>query len=169
MEYITVGKLNKSFGTKGEIKVVPLKAYASDLRAKDVWFISKGSEVIPYFVEYLNEETHFLVKFEDVNAPEIAKNITGCPIQLRAKDITIQNEDPENDLDKLVGFAVIAENSIIGTINEIEEYPQQLMAFVQLEDEEKQIMIPLSPDFIQFINIETREIEMVLPEGLLDI
>lgn len=168
MEYITVGKLNKSFGTKGQIRVVPEKAFKSDLEKSDVWFVEKAGNLIPYFVEYLDQSVHFLVKFEDVDAPEIAKEITGSVLKLRKKDISYKEDVEGDDLDKLVGFTIKTENgNSIGIIESIEEYPQQLMAIVKDEDS-NQILIPLTSEFMLDLDATSSILTMSLPDGLVE-
>lgn len=166
MNHTEVGKLNKAFGIKGLIKVVPSKAFIQDLRNSEVWFIQKGKDHIPYFVETIVEDPHFLVKFEDIDSPESAKSITGCPILLRDKDISFQTNESEDDLDKLTGFGVFEDQNEIGTIIKIEEFPQQLMAFV--EKDEVQFMMPLTPEFIVDIDPDTKQIFVELPEGFVE-
>jgi 16S rRNA processing protein RimM len=161
-----VGKLNKAFGIKGLIRVVPTKAFIPDLKKSQVWYVQKGNNNIPYFVERIENDPHFLVKFEDIDTPEAAKSITGCTLWLRNKDITIQNNEVENDMDKLTGFQVFDEEIEIGKIIKIEEYPQQLMAFIQKN--EVQFMMPLTPEFIVDIDPSTKNMIVKLPEGFVE-
>ena len=166
MNQTAVGKLNKTFGIKGMIKVVPTAAFTQDLKKSQVWFVQKGNEHIPYFVERVEEEPHFLVKFEDIDSPEDAKTITGCSLWLRDKDITIQIKEVDNDLDKLTGFHVFNEDIEIGKIVKIEEFPQQLMAFI--EKDETQFMMPLTPEFILDIDPSSKQMIGDLPEGFVE-
>ena len=166
MNHTAVGKLNKAFGIKGLIKVVPTKAFIPDLKKSEVWFVQKGNQHIPYFVEKIEEDPHFLVKFEDIDSPEDAKHITGCNLWLRDKDITIQNDEVDNDLDKLTGFQVFDEEVELGRIVKIEEFPQQLMAFI--ENGETHFMMPLTPEFIVDIDPSTKIMIVNLPEGFVD-
>jgi 16S rRNA processing protein RimM len=168
LEYITVGKLNKSFGTKGQIRVVPEKAFKSDLENNEVWFVEKAGNLIPYFVESLDESVHFLVKFEDVDAPETAKKITGCILKLRKKDVSYKEDIEGNDLDKLVGFNIKTEaGQIIGKIQSIEEYPQQLMAII-MDDNQNRLLIPLASEFMIDLDVSNSLLIMNLPEGLIE-
>ncbi len=166
MSQTVVGKLNKAFGIKGFIKVIPDSAFAEDLKNNDVWFVQRGKDLIPYFVESISHDPHFLVKFEDVDSPETAKDITGCSILLRDKDIAIQTAEDDSDLDKLVNFIVENEGEVIGSISRIEEFPQQLMAFV--EHKNMEIMMPLTPHFIIDIDIESKRLSVELPKGFLE-
>ena len=168
MDYIKVGNLNKSFGTKGQIRVVPEKAYLPDLLKCDVWFVKKGGEMIPYFVDGIDNGSHLLVKFEDIDNPESTKRLSGGDILLRSKDVTVSEDAAGDDLDKLVGFTVVTEEELIGKISRVEEYPQQLMAFVDLADIDETIMIPLTPAFLLGIDAEHQEVVVQLPDGLID-
>lgn len=168
MEYITVGKLNKSFGTKGHIRVVPEKAFKSDLENSDVWFVEKSGHLIPYFVESIDESVHFLVKFEDIDAPETAKEITGCLLKLRKKDVSYKEDVEGDDLDKLVGFTIQKEDGeVIGKILTIEEYPQQLMAII-MDEAENRLLIPLASEFMVNLDVDNSLLIMNLPEGLIE-
>jgi 16S rRNA processing protein RimM len=168
LEYITVGKLNKSFGTKGHIRVDADKAFKSDLMKCDIWFIEKAGTVIPYFVESLENKAHFLVKFEDVDAPELAKKITGSILKLRKSDISIKDHIEENELDKLLGFSIQSKSGdTIGKIQAIEEYPQQLMAMV-IDDDERRFLIPLASEFMVDLDVEKSILTMSLPDGLIE-
>lgn len=166
MNRTKVGKLNKAFGVKGLIKVVPDKGFEEDLKKCDVWFIQRGKDVIPYFVEFFEEVPHFMIKFEDVDSPESAKSITGCPVFLKNTSISFQKEDGEEDLEKLIGFEVENSGTVLGVITNIEQYPQQLMAFI--EGENSEILMPLSPEYILDIDLENRRLLVDLPEGFVE-
>ncbi|MDF1698771.1 MAG: ribosome maturation factor RimM [Saprospiraceae bacterium] len=166
MNLVEVGKLNKSFGIKGFIKVIPLKSFASELAKCEVWFINNGKDKVPYFVESIEYEPHFMVKFEDIDSPEAAKLITGSRILLREKDIEINVEDGDDELSKMIDFSVLEDNKLLGVIHKIEEYPQQLMAFIKNKD--NHFMMPLTPEFILGIDLEQREIEVDLPDGFIE-
>lgn len=167
-KYIEVGKLNKTFGTKGQIKVAPSERYQADLERCDVWFIDSGAGEVPYFVEDINQSAHFLVRFEDIDSPEKARKITGNTIKLRASDVTAVKEVPgDDDLQFLSGFKIFDDkDAFVGVISRIEEYPQQLMAMVDTGDSE--VMVPLVEAYITEVDTDSSTIFMILPEGLID-
>ena len=166
MDKIEVGRLNKAFGVKGFIKVVAQNAFTTDLMKCDVWFIQKGKDSIPYFVETIKEDPVLLVKFDDINSPEEAKVITGCPIFLKADKISADVDAIENDFNKLKGFTVFHDDNSLGKIDRVEEFPQQHMAFVIFENRE--LMIPLLPEFIAEINPAERTMVVQLPDGFIE-
>jgi len=170
VDYISVGKLKKSFGTKGFIRVYCEKVYAADLEKADVWFVEHGNESIPYFVDKIQNEGELMVKFEDIDSPETAKKITGSSLYLRSKDISFDKVDQEEGegLDKLKGFLSFNMDEEIGEILAIEEYPHQVMAIIADSNSEKDILIPLTPEFIIDIDIDGKRVIFELPEGLLE-
>lgn len=58
-------------------------------------------------------------------------------------------------------------NAIVGKVTDVVEMPQQDMLVV--DSNGKEVLIPLAEDLIIEIRKEKMEIEMRLPEGLLDI
>lgn len=163
---IEIGRLNKTFGIKGYIKVVPQKQFKEDLLQSDVWFIEIGRDKVPFFVQKIENEPHLMVKFEDVDSPEEAKKITGSNIYLRDKDIAVQPTKNEDDLLKMVGFEIIQEENSLGIIGSIEEYPQQIMAMVSSKDGD--FLMPITPEFIIDIDVSNKALYVNLPQGFIE-
>ena len=166
MAYTEVGRLNKSFGIKGFIKVIPKSGFKSDLERTGVWFVKKGTDWVPFFVESIENDPHFLVKFEDIDSPEKARQITGSPLSLRDKDITHSSAPDDTEFRKLIGFQVINKGKMIGEINRVEEYPQQIMAILTTHASE--IMMPLTTEFIKAIDPIDKTMEVELPDGFVE-
>ena len=77
-------------------------------------------------------------------------------------------ESDNNENHELVDFLIIDEDNItIGTISEILEYPEQLLAKVIYQD--KTVLIPIHNDLILGTDAEKKTIQMSLPEGLLSL
>lgn len=163
-EYTKIGFFNKPHALSGEIKLVVDSGFESDLESAAVVFTEQDGQPFPYFVEHVNIGNQIIVKLEDVDNPEDAKSLKGNPIYLKS-DLVSQEE--EEDWDYL-NFRVIDQTlGEVGVIKEIAEYPEQVMAIVQSED--KDILIPLVEAFIYSIDVERKIVNVVLPEGLLDL
>ena len=87
------------------------------------------------------------------------------PIYLSADSKKVKTVDPLSLLEDFVLFD--KEKTRIGSIREIVEYPQQLIAVVEYEG--KEIMIPLAEQLIIEIDEENQKLVMELPEGILDL
>lgn len=172
-EYQSIGYTKKTYGVKGELKLNIKDNYLEDFAQAEVLFLSINGRKIPYFIEYINFESPFTIKFEDFNSKEAVIELTGAEIFLRKSDLLAEEEkvlEFEETLvyrkyieytiqDKMIG--------VLGKIEDIVEYPQQEMAVLTIK--EKEILIPLNEQLIESIDDQTKMIVMDLPEGLLNL
>ena len=93
-------------------------------------------------------------------------------MKLAQKEIWI----PEPDFKKLaaktspgnlLGYIIINENESLGEILEVIEQPHQLLC--RLEINHKEVLIPLNEDSLQKIDHKKKQVNVKLPDGLLDI
>ena len=71
-------------------------------------------------------------------------------------------------LASFTGFVLVdIEGQDIGVIKEVVQYPEQLMAVVDVDSQD--VLVPLNETFIQGVDPEQSAIWVDLPEGLLDI
>lgn len=166
-----VGKLSKTFGFDGTLKLKVEPAFLAQLQAAEVVFIETIGSKLPYFVERLSLENPTTIKFEDINSKEQAQIITGQKLYL---------ELPLEESNSPLASAAIAEwkdlmhfdiedeqLGRLGTIQEIYELPQQWMASIDYEGAE--VLIPLNEAFVQGIDPDKKVVHTHLPEGLLDL
>lgn len=163
--YIQVGVLQKPTGTNGEIKAVIEDHFLEDFVASDHFFIKMNGTYVPYFIEDIRETNHILVKIEDINNPEEASSFNLKEIFLKEKNITSASFQKEQASLELQGFVLFDGMQEIGTIETIEIYPQQIMAWVNYQG--KLVPVPLAEQLIEHIDHQNKSITMQLPEGIL--
>jgi len=169
-EFVSIGYTKKPHGLKGEIKIEVEEAYLDDLLEMDVVVLVIKGKQTPFFLEDVRIGNSIIAKFEDVDTPEAALSIGSKEILAKASDLKIAKAAKEAEgfgYDDCVGFKIFDDGKEIGIIDELVEYPQQLIALVTYEGRE--VMIPLNEHFIQSLSEKKREIQMSLPEGLLDL
>jgi len=164
MELIKIGKVAKTHGFKGHLKVYIDEFYMADFEDIKAIFINN----LPYFIinKDINSDSQAILLLEDINTKEKAQRLQGTPIFAKDDDLT---EILDGEVyDYLVGFEMydIAAGKI-GIIEEIMEMPFQFLAKIKKDD--KDLLIPLNDDFIILIHEDQKRIEMQLPEGLLNI
>jgi len=165
MQLVTIGKLRKAFGVKGHIKLEVSAQYEDSLASADVIFVSTSEGSIPYFVEAVNYDNVTTIKLEEIDSPESASEISMCSIALRAEDVKHTTATEEgNELLLLAGFELYDKDKSLGTIMEVLEYPQQVMAAVEVDGDP--VLVPLVPEFISSIELAERRVVCDLPEGL---
>lgn len=160
-----IGKLGKTHGYKGAIRVILDPGFAQTFSRSKAFFIEIKGEKIPYFFTIISEFSNdsCIVELEEVTTKEAAQKFTGkdifLPVSKKVKPV--KNESLE-------GYMLKDENlGEVGIIREITEMPHQLLAVVDYK--EKEIYIPLHTDFVLKIDNSRKVLYVNLPEGILEI
>ena len=166
-DYIKIGQTKKLYGIKGGLRVLIEDHYLEMFLQRKVLFLNIEGRKIPYFIAKMVEASPFRIIFEDHQDRSSALALTGKEIYIPIADLP-DSLTSSLDLTTLDGFTLSdAELGIIGTIKEIQEFPQQLMALVTYQ--EKDILIPLHENLISNIEMDTQKIFVSLPDGLLEL
>ncbi len=164
---VRIGFSKKPHGIKGELKLQAEERYVQDLLEAEVIFIDIKGKPAPFFVESIREGNELLVKLEDVDTREAAEALGSKALFL--PEVSLQPmEKEETGLVQLIDFQI--ETPLLGRIGIIEdvlEYPQQLLAVVAYQGRE--VLIPLHENLITAIDQEQRIVHMDLPQGLLEL
>lgn len=164
MELIKIGKVLKTHGYKGHLKIFIDEFYMADFGDMSAIFINQ----LPYFItsKDITSDTQAIILLEDIDNKEKAHPLQNATIFAKDDDITeIYVEESYNDF---VGFTISDKTlGFIGEIAQVLELPHQFLAQVFIE--KKEILIPLNEDFIIEIDENKKTINMQLPDGLLDI
>ena len=167
-EYFKIGKIVASFGLKGEVILKHNLGKKTSLKGLQTIFIEERKQgFLPWFIETtkIKNEEELYLKLQGIDVREQA-------ISLTQKEIWI----PENDFKKfsaksspinLLGYEVVENENILGTILEIIEQPHQLLC--RIEVAEKEVLIPLHEGTIKKIDRQNNRVIVELPEGLLEI
>lgn len=167
MELVKIGKLLKSFGVDGHLRFYVNDKYMEDLKKSDVVFLSMNGEHIPYFIEEFSETKPHTIKFEEVDSKEMANKIGSCELNLRISDISIDLDEVETlDHELLVGYQLYNKSELLGEIENILEYPQQIMAVLSIK--KCQVLIPLPFEFVININSDQKVLTCDLPDGIVE-
>lgn len=168
---VAIGYTKKPHGLKGEIKLQVEERFIEDLMNTEVIVLDIKGKKVPFFVEDVRVGNNIIAKFEDVNTPDAALSIAGKELFLRESDIL---DDSEREIEievspfaDCVGYAIVENGNVIGTIEEIAELPQSDMAILTIN--EKEVLIPLNDAFVKKIDARHKQIVVELPEGLLDL
>lgn len=167
-ESFYIGYISKRRGLKGELQLFFEFEDYQDL-SFDVIFVEMNKKLVPYFVGQIKfhvNSTAYL-NLEDVDHIDLAQPLVRKKVYLSLKDKP--ERDPEDfRLTDLKGYLVVdEEEGEIGVITDVQEFPQQTMAFVDFNG--KELMFPLNEDLMLFIDVEDKVLEVQLPEGLIDL
>jgi 16S rRNA processing protein RimM len=169
---VKIGFTKKPHGLKGEIKLQIDDHYMEDLLETDVVLLTIKGKPTPYFIEDIRVGNAIIAKFEDVDSVEAATEIGSKELSLREKDILADEErtfEEEEGMEyaDCVGYKIMDGDVVVGTIEEVVEFPQQEMAILTREG--KDILIPLNVAFVLRRDDAAKTIFMDLPKGLLEL
>ncbi len=171
--YIHIGYIGKAHGLEGKVKVSPLDAYWEDFEYLEIYFIEDRGKPVPYFLEDINLDSQPpIAKFEDIGDREAATKMSNKKILIRVSDLKREvGESAEKttlEYQQYIGYTLIDKQlGKLGEIEEIQEFPQQEMAFFEYNGAEK--MIPLNEYIITDVDDEAKQLFVDLPEGLLSL
>lgn len=84
---ISIGRLGRTHGLKGELKVVVEEAFEDAFFEAQAVFVEVRGTAIPHFIEYVRGGGAPIVKFEDVDTIEQAKLLQNLPLLMPADAI----------------------------------------------------------------------------------
>jgi 16S rRNA processing protein RimM len=169
-KYIPIGYTKKAHGAEGELKIHIEEKYMEDFLSNKFIFLNVQNKPLPFFIEDIRLGKDTIVKLEEIDTPQKAKEITSSEVFLRQEDISekIEVENKEFTYDQLVGFQLFdEERGELGTILEVQEMKYQDLLIVK--HGEREVMIPLHEDLIVSVDPGAKKISLQLPEGLLDL
>lgn len=164
-----VGFLGRTYGKVGGLKLHPDESFLEDVITAEFLFIDLDGSKVPMRIENLEQHGDLIAYFLDIDTPEAASDLVSSEVYLPEEQIsTIITPATELKYAHLKGFRINDKMlGFIGTVGAVVQYPQQEM--VVMERAGKEILIPLTDDFILEINDEEKIVRMKLPEGLVDV
>lgn len=167
-EYFKIGKLVSAFGVKGELILKHNLGKKTSLKGLQTVFTEERKEsFLPWFIETarIKNEEEIYLKLTDVNTREAAIKLVQKELWLTEPDFKkfAAKSSPIN----LLGFNVVEQNKVLGTILEVIEQPHQLLCRIEING--KEVLIPLHEGTIQKVDTKSRQVLVELPEGLLEI
>jgi len=162
-----VGTIVGIFGTKGDIKVVPLISPADYLLELDSIFVEDQDNRKQEF-KVLKQKKHknvYLFSLEGITSIEVAENLCGLPVyvpSIEFKELQ-KNEYYYHDL---IGMDAYTETgNFIGKIDHLLKGGNDIL--VIKSDEGKEIMVPFADELVPEVNLKERTITVNTIEGLL--
>ena len=167
-QHIKIGKIVATFGVTGEVILVHNLGKKSTFKNVEALFIEQTKDsLIPFFISSVKAKTdeECYVLFEDKKSKESAKMLVGKAVWLLQDDF--KNLANKKSPIALLGFMVISNNEKIGIVDEVIEQPHQILLTINYKG--KEAYLPMHQDSLINIDYKKNEIELNLPEGLLEI
>ena len=169
-EYVALAKIFKPRGNRGEVA-------ARDLCQDPDRFSEHAVVSLLYPSELREEKTienawyhqgRLILKFAGVETISDAENLRGCQVQIPYEDLGPPPEGEHYDVD-VIGCDVIAADTgrVIGRVEGVLESGGQPL--LEVRQENKEILIPYTPEICLDVDIGAKRITVRLPVGLEDL
>lgn len=166
MEYLTVGKIYKTVGLKGELRIFPTTSFSLERFKKGSKLYVEDEGIYKELtIKSSREKDKFLiVGFNEISTIEEAEKYLG-KFLYGTKDYKLLEND-EYFYDDLLKCAVYFDNGeFLGTVMKIEEYGPYATLRVKQEGK-KDVLIPFVESYLKEVNIKEKKIIINFIEGL---
>lgn len=164
-----IGVLGKPHGVKGEIQF-RFTDDVFDQCDSDYLILDMEGILVPFFMEeyrFRSDEVA-LMKFCDIDSEQRAREFTGIDVYF-PRAIAEENKE---DLSwaQIIGFTLLDSKTqkVVGEIMSVDETTINLLFDVKTQNGEE-ILIPANEELITNVDAEQRNIEVDIPNGLLEL
>ena len=168
IEYFKIGKLVAVHGLKGELLLTHTLGKKTSLKGLQAIFIEERKEsFLPWFIESvkIKSDEDIFLKLDGINTREAAMKLVQKEIWVPEADF--KKFSTKTSPGNLLGYIILNKEKSLGEILEVIEQPHQLLC--RLEIKGKEVLIPLNDDTLQKINHKKKQVNVKLPDGLLEI
>lgn len=171
---LTVAKVIRSFGTKGEINIRYSPGVNGDIDEKKPVFISFDGLPVPFFIESLVNKGHnqAIVKLEGVNNLNLADELCGKEIKAESsREGDFDEDNSQNEAEYYLGFVIINRSGVVlGRVVSFYDYPgNPCFGVERAEKKGEEFLLPIHEDIILKEDHDGKTLTVELPHGLLDI
>lgn len=166
LELIHIGHSAKSRGIDGAFKTRIEDHYIPSLLKAKAVFINLNGSKVPFLIESAEDKGHILIKLDEVDSPEAASALLSKELYLDKTEVEDSAINQKEESHELVGYSLYnQENELISTIDEIVEYPNQILAKFNYQGSE--VLIPVHEDLIIELKPDQQRLQLEIAEGLL--
>ncbi|MCO6494096.1 MAG: 16S rRNA processing protein RimM [Bacteroidetes bacterium] len=160
-----VGFVVKSHGFKGAVRVaIDSEIVFENIVKSGFLMLVREGRWVPYKIESYNLENES-IKLEDMHNEEDTRAISGLDIVVYEQENT---STETQDYKSIIGYTLFNQDKHkIGTVKEWIQMPMHDLLEVEMED--KSILVPIHESLILNIQQSKREITLQMYEGLTDL
>jgi 16S rRNA processing protein RimM len=168
MKKVTIGKISRVRGVRGEMVVVPLTDDTQRFLKLEKVTVTGDENSQQFFVERVREfKGKVLLKLKLVDSPEQAKKLVGAFLEIESDQLVRLPEGSYFIFD-IIGLEVLTtKGERIGTVKDVISLPANDLYLV--EGDEKLHHIPATKEVVQEIDLKEKKMIIEPIEGLLDL
>lgn len=167
-ELSEIGHIAKTHGVAGELRfAIP---YDIDLEELSCVILDMDGIYVPFFTESIRGvgADSCLVTLDGIDSEDEASELVGKTIYALSRELPESDEEGLYAEDMLGFSATSTDGLLAGEIVEVDTSTDNVLLVVRTI-EGKRVLIPLADELISRLDPEKKEVEFILPEGLLDL
>ena len=176
--WVWLARIKRTQGRKGEVFAEILTDFPEKFaERRHLWLLPAGGSS-PAPAREVGLQHHWLHKggvvlhFAEVDsisaAEELAENIVAIPRAERA-----ELEEGDVYIGDLIGCVLVdvagTEQVTVGEIEDVDRSAGPVAMLVVRGESANEVLIPFARDYLRRVDVEAKRVEMILPEGLVDI
>ena len=168
MKHYHIGKIVGTHGFKGDLVLEHAVSSPKLIKhLKTVFTEDAKDSFMPWFVESVRpkSEKEVFIKIEGMETKEESKILNRKDIWISEADFQLISE--KNTAINFLDYSIVEQKKVLGTIVEVIEQPYQILCKIFIG--EKEVYIPLHEETLKKINHQKKQVEVALPDGLLEI
>ncbi|ELR71370.1 16S rRNA processing protein RimM [Fulvivirga imtechensis AK7] len=167
-ECFQLGYVIKRHGLSGEVNIFLDVDFPQEYQELESVFVEINDKLVPFFVDSLIlKGNKAIVRFEDVNTVDGAEELKGKRLYLPLSNLP-QLDEGQFYFHEIIGYQVM--DAVVGAIGEVRDvYSSPQQDLLAVDHDGKEILIPIIDDIIGKADHDKKELQVALPEGLLDI
>ncbi len=160
-----LGEVIKTHGLNGEVNISLDVDFPEDYKKLESVFLKQDGKLVPFFISHIQiNGEKALVKFEDIDSIDDAKALVKAGLFLPLTQLPKLDEGFY--FHDLIGCEVIEDGKLLGTVKDVYEGANELMAVSAGEHE---ILIPLIDEVLLEVDVKAKKVTVSLPDGLLNL
>jgi 16S rRNA processing protein RimM len=177
-DFIFIGKIVKSLGLKGFIKVISQTDFNERYESLDSVYLfnEKDNELIKNkytgFLKFEIEDRvllkdHNRIKFNGYNNRSDVGDLKNCYLVIDKSEKTKLSRGNYYYFD-LINAKIFSDKKEVGLVKAVENYGGDDLLLIELNESKKKILLPLRKQFINKIDIDNKIIDVTLIEGFIE-
>ncbi len=165
-----IGHITKTHGLNGEVVFFLDVDEAKEYADIETVLVEVKGQLTPYFLESITivKGSRAIAAFEDVDTIEQAERFIGCGLWLPLANLEAIEDETRFYFHEIIGFRVVdAQKGPLGTVKAV--YTMATQDLIAMDYEGNEVLIPINSDIVPSINRAEKQLNVVLPDGLLEI
>lgn len=169
MDYIVLGKIVKTIGLKGEVKVLSSTDFSSIRYKKNnkVFLFDEKKNIREEFTisSFHKDKNADIISFKELNSIDEVSRYLNFLVQIPKINATLPKDFYHfSDLEKC--FVYDENNNLLGHVKKVEQYASYETLRISRPNK-KDFLVPFVSQFIKKVDIENKSIIIHIIEGLL--